>query len=161
VERHLLRAKDLMDGRFAEPLDLGAIADAAGYSRAHFSREFRRVFGSSPRAYLITRRLERAAALLRDTDHPVARVCHGVGLTSVGSFTAAFTRTFGLTPTAYRAQFPPASARAVVPTCVVRLHATPARVAEPAGRGQHDSSSGRDGPPASPRLKSVERRRES
>jgi len=119
-----------MDGRFDQPLNLVAIADAAGYSRAHFSREFRRVFGSSPRAYLITRRLERAAALLRNTDHPVARVCHEVGLTSVGSFTAAFTRTFGRTPTAYRAQFPPAAARAVVPTCIVRFHTTPARVPE-------------------------------
>jgi len=149
LERHLLRAKDMMDGQFAEPLDLGAIADAAGYSRAHFSREFRRVFGSSPRAYLITRRLERSAALLRDTDYSVARVCHEVGLTSVGSFTAAFTRTFGVTPTVYRAQFPPATARAVVPTCVVRFHTTPARVTESSGaqdsRGQHDSSSGRDG----------------
>ncbi len=120
-----------MDGSFAEPLDVGAIADAAGYSRAHFSRAFRSVFGSSPREYLITRRLERAAALLRDTDYPVLRVCHEVGLTSVGSFTAAFTRTFAVTPTAYRALFPPAAGRAVVPTCIVRFHGTPARVTEP------------------------------
>lgn len=130
LERHLLRAKDLMDGRYAEPLDLTAIAEAAGYSRAHFSREFRRVFGSSPRAYLITRRLERAAALLRTTDLGVAEVCHAVGLTSVGSFTAAFGRTYGASPTAYRAQFPPASALAVVPACVVRFHSTPGRVKE-------------------------------
>lgn len=141
LERHLLRAKDVMDGRFAEPLDVDAIAGAAGYSRAHFSREFRRVFGSSPRAYLITRRLERAAALLRDTDHPVARVCHEVGLTSVSSFTAAFTRTVGMTPTACRAQAPAAAARAGVPTCVVRLQATPARIPEssrgtPSRRGE-------------------------
>ncbi len=130
IERHLLRAKDIMDGQYAEALDVGAIADAAGYSRAHFSRQFRRVFGVSPHEYLITRRLQRAAALLRSTDRSVAAVCHDVGLTSVGSFTAAFARTFGMSPTSYRAQFPPAAAQAVVPSCVVRFHTTPVRVKE-------------------------------
>jgi AraC-like DNA-binding protein len=119
-----------MDGHYAEPLSVGAIADTAGYSRAHFSREFRRVFGLSPRAYLITRRLERAATLSRNTDRSVAEVCHAVGLTSVGSFTAAFTRTYGMSPTAYRERFAPAAVHVVVPTCVVRLHTTPARVKE-------------------------------
>jgi AraC-like DNA-binding protein len=130
LERHLLRAKDLMDGHYAESLGIGAIAAAAGYSRAHFSREFRRVFGVSPREYLITRRLERAATLLRSTDRSVADVCHAVGWTSVGSFTAAFTRTCGTSPTSYRRRFLPAVAQAVVPTCVVRFHTTPARVKE-------------------------------
>lgn len=143
LERHLLRAKDVMDGRFAEPLDVDEIAAASGYSRAHFSREFRRVFGASPREYLITRRLERAAALLRDTERSIAEVCHAVGLTSVGSFTSAFTRTYGVSPTAYRVQFPPAAApaaaRAVVPSCIVRFHTRPARVKESERRGQHES----------------------
>jgi AraC-like DNA-binding protein len=130
LERHLLRAKDLMDGHYAESLSIGAIADAAGYSRAHFSREFRRVFRVSPREYLITRRLERAAALSRSTHKSVAELCHAVGLTSVGSFTTAFTRTYGMSPTSYRDRFPPATAQPVVPTCVLRFHTTPARVKE-------------------------------
>ena len=86
------------------------MARAAGLSRAHFSREFRSAFGESPHAYLLTRRLERAAALLRTTDRSVADICFSVGLQSVGSFTTSFTRTFGASPTAYRATFPPAAA---------------------------------------------------
>src|SRR5256714_8310236 len=93
--RHLLRAKDLADARYFEPLDVDDLARAAGLSRAHFSREFRRAFGVAPHAYLLTRRLERAAALLRVTDHSVADVCLSVGLTSVGSFTTSFKRMFG------------------------------------------------------------------
>ena len=104
--RHLLRAKDLADARYFEPLDVDDLARAAGLSRAHFSREFRRAFGESPHAYLLTRRLERAAALLRTTDHSVAEICFSVGLQSVGSFTTSFTRTFGVSPTAYRAALP-------------------------------------------------------
>ena len=101
------------------------MADAAGLSRAHFSREFRRAFGESPHAYLLTRRLERAAALLRDSDRTVADICLSVGLTSIGSFTTSFTRMFGRSPTAYRAGFPPASERALIPACVVSAHARP------------------------------------
>jgi AraC-like DNA-binding protein len=123
--RHLLRAKDLADARYAEPLDVEAMARAAGLSRAHFSREFRREFGIAPHAYLLTRRLERAAALLRNTDYSVADVCLSVGLQGVGSFTTSFKRAFGKTPTAYRAAFPPASSRAVVPACVMRVYARP------------------------------------
>src|SRR3954451_3003036 len=78
--RHLLRAKDLADARYSDPLDVDDLARAAGLSRAHFSREFRRAFGESPHAYLLTRRLERAAALLRTTDHSVAEICVSVGL---------------------------------------------------------------------------------
>ena len=77
--RHLLRAKDLADARYFEPLDVDDLARAAGLSRAHFSREFRRAFGESPHAYLLTRRLERAAALLRTTDRSVADICFSVG----------------------------------------------------------------------------------
>jgi AraC-like DNA-binding protein len=123
--RHLLRAKDLADARYFEPLTVDDLAGAAGLSRAHFSREFRRAFGDSPHAYLLTRRLERAAVLLRTTDHSVNEVCLAVGLQSVGSFTTSFTRTFGESPTAYRARFPPAVAFAVVPACVVRAYGRP------------------------------------
>jgi AraC-like DNA-binding protein len=123
--RHLLRAKDLVDARYGEPLGVAEMAAAAGLSRAHFSREFRRTFGESPHSYLLTRRLERAAALLRNTDRPVADICFDVGLSSVGSFTTSFKRNFGKTPTAYRASFPPAAAFAVVPGCVVRAYSRP------------------------------------
>ena len=125
--RHLLRARDLADARYFEPLDVDDLAGAAGLSRAHFSREFRRAFGESPHAYLLTRRLERAAALLRTTDRSVADICLSVGLQSVGSFTTSFTRTYGMSPTAYRERFPPASASALIPTCVLRAYGRPQR----------------------------------
>jgi AraC-like DNA-binding protein len=127
--RHLLRARDLADARYFDALDVGDLAQAAGLSRAHFSREFRRAFGESPHAYLLTRRLERAAALLRTTDRSVAEVCFAVGLQSVGSFTTSFTRTYGMSPTAYRETFPPASTQARVPACVLRFY----------GRRQHST----------------------
>jgi len=126
-ERHLLRAKDLADSRYAEPLGVEDLARAAGLSRAHFSREFRRAFGETPHAYLLTRRLERAAAMLRMTDNSVAEICFAVGLQSVGSFTSSFTRTYGVSPTAYRVRFPPASQYALVPTCVLRAYGRPQR----------------------------------
>jgi AraC-like DNA-binding protein len=125
--RHLLRAKDLVDARYFEPLRVDDLARAAGLSRAHFSREFRRAFGEPPHAYLLTRRLERAAALLRTTDRSVAAVCFSVGLQSVGSFTTSFTRTYGVSPTAYRSTFPPAAYRALIPTCVLRAYGRPQR----------------------------------
>ena len=125
--RHLLRATDLADARYAEPLGVEEMAAAAGLSRAHFSREFRRAFGESPHGYLLTRRLERAAALLRTTDRSVADVCFSVGLSSLGSFTTSFTRTYGMSPTAYRASFPPATNQARVPACVVRFYGRPKR----------------------------------
>jgi AraC-like DNA-binding protein len=123
--RHLLRAKDLADARYAEPLGVREMARAAQLSPAHFSREFRRAFGESPHQYLLTRRLERAAALLRGTDWSVADVCVAVGLSSVGSFTTSFGRMFGASPTAYRARYPSAAALAPVPGCYVRLYGRP------------------------------------
>ncbi|HEU4450533.1 MAG TPA: AraC family transcriptional regulator [Gaiellaceae bacterium] len=123
--RHLLRAKDPVDARYREPLDVSTLARAAHLSRAHFSREFRRTFGESPHQYLLTRRLERAAALLRNTDRTVADICLLVGLRSVGSFTTSFGRVFGLSPTAYRAAHAPAVTRARVPTCVLQAYARP------------------------------------
>jgi AraC-like DNA-binding protein len=125
--RHLLRAKDLVDARYFEALSVDDLARAAGLSRAYFSREFRDAFGESPHAYLLTRRLERAAALLRTTDRSVADVCFSVGLKSVGSFTTSFSRTFGVSPTVYRARYPAAAERALVPACVVRAYSRPQR----------------------------------
>ena len=126
-ERHLLRAKDLADARYSEPLGVDDLAHCAGLSRAHFSREFRRAFGESPHAYLLTRRLERAAAYLRTTDRSVTEVCFAVGLRSVGSFTTSFTRTYGTSPLAYREAHPPAADMALVPACVLRAHGRPQR----------------------------------
>ena len=123
--RHLLRAKDLADARYFEPLGVDDLAHAAGLSRAHFSREFRRVYGESPHAYLLTRRLERAAALLRMTDRSVADICFSVGLQSVGSFTTSFTSAYGMSPTAYRAALPPAADHALIPACVLRAYGRP------------------------------------
>jgi AraC-like DNA-binding protein len=123
--RHLLRAKDLIDARYREPLDVPTLARVAHLSPAHFSREFRRTFGETPHQYLLTRRLERATALLRNTDRSVADICLTVGLTSIGSFTTSFTRAYGLSPTAYRAAHPPASTRMRVPTCVLQAYARP------------------------------------
>jgi AraC-like DNA-binding protein len=122
--RHLLRAKDLVDARYREPLDVPTLARAAHLSPAHFSREFRRVFGETPHQYLLTRRLERAAAMLRNTDHPVADICFEVGLSSVGSFTTSFRRAYGMTPSVYRTANPPVK-RARVPTCVLQAYARP------------------------------------
>jgi AraC-like DNA-binding protein len=123
--RHLQRAKDLADAHYAQPLGVADMAAAAGLSRAHFSREFRLAFGESPHVYLLTRRLERAATLLRNTDRPVAEICLAVGLQSLGSFTTSFARMYGMPPVAYRAKNPPAANRARVPACVLRAYERP------------------------------------
>ena len=125
--RHLLRAKDLVDARYRDPLDVRTLARAAHLSPAHFSREFRRAFGEPPHQYLLTRRLERAAALLRNTDRSVADICFMVGLRSVGSFTTSFGQVYGLSPQRYRETHPPASARVRIPTCVLQAYARPVR----------------------------------
>jgi AraC-like DNA-binding protein len=136
--RHLLRAKDLADARYFEPLTVADMAAAARLSPAHFSREFRRTFGEAPHQYLLTRRLERAAALLRDTDRSVTDICFDVGLASVGSFTTTFTRVYGVAPLAYRAGFPPARRHVRIPTCVAQAYGRPQnrtfREAAPAAR---------------------------
>ena len=123
--RYLMRAKDLVDARYAEPITVDDLAAAAGLSRAHFSRMFTRTFGESPRAYLQTRRLERAASLLRHTERPVAEICMMVGLASVGSFTTSFARVYGLSPAAYRASMPPAAVHARIPSCILRRDTRP------------------------------------
>jgi AraC-like DNA-binding protein len=125
--RHLLRAKDLIDARYREPLDVPALARAAHLSPAHFSRQFRLAFGETPYQYLLTRRLERAAALLRSTDCSVAEICFAVGLQSVKSFTSSFGRAYGCSPLAYRAAYPPAADRARIPTCMLLAWGRPSR----------------------------------
>jgi AraC-like DNA-binding protein len=123
--RRLLRAKDLADARYFEPLAVADLARAARLSPAHFSREFRRTFGETPHQYLLTRRLERAAALLRDTDRTVMEICCSVGLASVGSFTTSFRRVYGTTPLAHRATFPPAQRHIRIPGCIARAYGRP------------------------------------
>jgi AraC-like DNA-binding protein len=123
--RHLLRARDLADSRYFDPLNVTDLARAAGLSPAHFSREFRRTFGESPHEYLLTRRLERAAALLRNTDHTVTDICFSVGLGSVGSFTTSFRRVYGVAPLAYRSAFPPAQRHIRIPDCIARAYGRP------------------------------------
>jgi AraC-like DNA-binding protein len=125
LARHLLRARDLADARYVEPLRVADLAAAAGLSRAHFSREFRRTFGEAPHRYLLTRRLERSAALLRTTDWSVAEICFAVGWQSVGSFTTSFRRVFGRPPLDYRAMFPPAERYIRIPRCVAQAYGRP------------------------------------
>ena len=136
--RHLLRAKDLADARYFEPLSVADLARVAGLSPAHFSREFRRTFGEAPHQYLLTRRLERAAALLRNTDRTVTEICFAVGLSSLGSFVTSFRRVHGVAPLAYRAAFPPAYRHIRIPDCVALAYGRPQnrtfREAEPSSR---------------------------
>lgn len=125
LARALLRARDLADARYAEPLTVADLASAASLSPAYFSREFARCFGESPHQYLLTRRLERAAALLRTTDWDVARICFAVGANSVGSFSTSFRRMYGVAPGAYRSAFPPAESQLRIPHCVAIAYARP------------------------------------
>jgi AraC-like DNA-binding protein len=120
LERHLLRARDLIDHRYADPLDLSELAATAHVSVRHFSRGFRRTFGETPHQYLLTRRLERARYLLRTTGMQIAEVCLEVGFTSVGSFTTTFRRHVGLSPTDYRRLAVGPSDVDRVPLCAVR-----------------------------------------
>jgi AraC-like DNA-binding protein len=99
----LRRAKDLVDRSYAQPLDVAALARQAHVSSAHFSRRFKEAFGESPHQYVLSRRVERAQELLRNTDLSVTEICFEVGFQSLGSFSSAFHRVAGMTPTAYRA----------------------------------------------------------
>jgi AraC-like DNA-binding protein len=125
VARHLLRAKDYADARYAEPLTVADLAAVAGLSPAHFSRLFKATFGESPHQYVLTRRLERAAALLSTTDWTVAAIAMAVGTESVGSFTTSFHRMFGMTPVAYRSTYPPAESRIRIPRCIALAYGRP------------------------------------
>jgi AraC-like DNA-binding protein len=122
---HLRRARDLMDREYALPLDVADAARAALMSTAHFARQFRAVYGETPYSYLMTRRVERAKALLRRGDMSVTDVCMAVGCTSLGSFSARFTELVGETPTAYRNR--DHGALAGVPGCIARQATRPSR----------------------------------
>jgi AraC-like DNA-binding protein len=125
---HVRRARDLMDRDYARPLDVPAIARAALMSPAHFSRQFRAAYGETPYSYLMTRRIERAKALLRRGDLSVTDVCFAVGCTSLGSFSSRFTELVGESPTAYRAR--DHDAGAAVPACVAKAVTRPSRIGE-------------------------------
>lgn len=123
--RFLLRAKDLVDARYFEPLTVHDLAAVSHLSPSHFSRRFRLTFGESPHLYLLTRRLERAAALLRTSDWSVIAICFAVGWNSVGSFTTSFGRVYGMTPRAYRDSFPPAESWLRIPRCIAQAYGRP------------------------------------
>jgi AraC-like DNA-binding protein len=122
---HLRRARDLMDREYARPLDVPAMARAALMSPAHFSRQFRAAYGETPYGYLMTRRIERAKALLRRGDRSVTEVCLEVGCTSLGSFSTRFTEIVGESPSAYRAR--DHRAGATVPACIAKAWTRPER----------------------------------
>ena len=122
---HLRRARDLMDREYSRPLDVAVLARTALMSTAHFSRRFRAAYGETPYSYLMTRRIERAKALLRSGDFTVTEVCFEVGCSSLGSFSASFTQITGETPTAYRAR--DHGALAGLPGCIARDLTRPAR----------------------------------
>ncbi|MEV6104277.1 AraC family transcriptional regulator [Streptomyces sp. NPDC051940] len=124
LARHLLRVRDLIDRAYAEPLDVAALARSAAVSPAYFSRSFKAAFGETPHQYLMSRRMERAKALLRDGEESVTDVCMAVGFSSLGSFSTQFRRFTGESPSAYRARTagepgPP------VPQCYVRIWTRP------------------------------------
>ncbi|WP_406105661.1 helix-turn-helix transcriptional regulator [Streptomyces sp. NBC_01003] len=121
----LRRARDMMDRDYAQPLDVPALARAAHMSPGHFSRSFRAAFGETPYSYLMTRRVERAKALLRRGDLSVTEVCFEVGCTSLGSFSSRFTELVGETPSAYRARGHEPGA--VIPACVAKILTRPVR----------------------------------
>ena len=122
---HLRRARDVMDREFAEPLDIDTLARVALMSNAHFSRQFRAAYGETPYSYLMTRRIERAKALLRQGGMSVTDVCLAVGCTSLGSFSARFTELVGETPTVYRNR--DHDGLADVPGCISRVATRPRR----------------------------------
>ncbi len=125
IARHLLRARDLADARYSQALTVADMAAAAALSPAHFSRRFKAAFGESPHQYLLTRRLERAAALLLATDWTTAAIGVAVGVHSIGSFTTSFRRMYGMTPQAYRAAHPPAARHVRIPRCVAMTYGRP------------------------------------
>jgi len=121
----LRRARDMMDRDYAQPLDVPALARTALMSPGHFSRSFRAAFGETPYGYLMTRRIERAKALLRRGDMTVTDVCMAVGCTSLGSFSTRFTELVGETPSAYRERNH--DQLASLPACVAKIFTRPVR----------------------------------
>lgn len=123
---HLRRARDLIDRDYAEPLDVPTMAAKAFMSPAHFSREFKTAYGETPYSYLMTRRIERAMALLRGGTS-VTDACTAVGATSLGSFSSTFTEITGETPSAYRARSHDAAE--AMPLCIAKILTRPTRYA--------------------------------
>jgi AraC-like DNA-binding protein len=121
----LRRVRDRIDREYAQPLDVEALARGAYMSAGHFSREFRLAYGESPYAYLMTRRIERAMALLRRGDLSVTEVCFAVGCSSLGTFSTRFTELVGVPPSVYRSQT--AHATAGMPSCVAKQVTRPIR----------------------------------
>jgi AraC-like DNA-binding protein len=143
ASRRLLRARDTMDRRYAEPLDIPALARAALSSEAHFIRTFKRTFGETPHRYLQRRRLERAMALLRETEQPVTEICLDVGFASLGTFSRTFTRVLGMSPSAYRAAWRAGAGTAgYVPTCVVMSWTRPREGRENSSFGEAQMPAG-------------------
>ncbi|MEV7570374.1 helix-turn-helix transcriptional regulator [Streptomyces tanashiensis] len=128
--KRLRRARDTMDRDYASPLDVPALAGVALMSTGHFARSFRAAFGETPYSYLMTRRVERAKALLRRGDLSVTEVCFEVGCTSLGSFSSRFTELVGETPSAYRARGHEEGA--AMPACVAKVLTRPVRNGGPA-----------------------------
>lgn len=122
---HLRRARDLIDHRYAEALDLDAMARAAGFSRYHFVRSFRAAFGETPRTYLTRRRVERAKDLLRSANLTVTEVCLLVGFSSLGSFSARFSELVGMSPVAYRREQVARGGPPPVPGCFLMAWSRP------------------------------------
>ncbi|XVU22599.1 helix-turn-helix transcriptional regulator [Actinoplanes sp. CA-054009] len=125
--RRLRRARDVMDRDYAQPLDVPALARVALMSPGHFSRSFRGAFGETPYSYLMTRRIERAKALLRRGDLSVTEVCFAVGCTSLGSFSSRFTELVGESPSAYRARDHRDQG---IPACIAKIYTRPVRNGE-------------------------------
>jgi len=132
LNRRLLRARDLMDRAYAEPLDVRSVAAAAYLSEAHFTRSFRAAFGETPHRYLQRRRVERAMFLLRDTERSVTDICFDVGFTSLGTFSRTFRDIVGESPTDYRAGHGPLPA----PTCFQMAAMRPAAPARSSRIGE-------------------------
>ncbi|MCE0540512.1 helix-turn-helix transcriptional regulator [Kineosporia rhizophila] len=126
----LRRARDKMDRDYAQPLDVAALARFALMSPGHFSRSFRAAFGESPYSYLMTRRIERAMALLRIGELSVTDVCLAVGCSSLGTFSSRFTELVGESPSAYKARAEHADGAGVAP-CIAKIHTRPVRHRQP------------------------------
>ena len=133
---HLRRARDHMDAHFTEPLTLANVAQVAGYSPYHFARAFSRAFGVSPIAYLATRRVERAKDLLRHANLTVTEICHAVGFTSLGTFSARFADMVGVAPSAYRAEHPRRGEAPPVPGCFALAWGRPQPTTAPEPRSR-------------------------
>ncbi|RKQ90992.1 AraC-like DNA-binding protein [Solirubrobacter pauli] len=132
--RRLRQARDTMDRDYAQPLDVPALARVALMSPGHFSRSFRAAYGETPHSYLMTRRIERAKALLRRGDLSVTEICFEVGCTSLGSFSTRFTELVGETPSAYRARDHDDSAE--IAPCIAKVNTRPVRNGEAKAAGR-------------------------